>query len=54
MKTALDSGYRHFDTAYVYQNEQAIGEVINDAMANGKVAREDLFIVTKVCIMVDW
>jgi len=46
--SALESGYRHFDCAYAYMNEDAIGEVFNDWIKSGKIKREDLFIVTKV------
>ena len=45
---ALDLGYRLFDSASVYGNEEQIGEVIQEAIANGKFKREDLFITTKV------
>lgn len=45
---AIDLGYRHFDTAYYYQNEKQIGDAINTKMAEGLVTREDLFLTTKV------
>lgn len=48
---ALESGYRHIDTAYLYQNESSIGEVIQEWMEKGKLKREDLFISTKVRIL---
>lgn len=41
---ALDVGYRHFDTARAYGNEQDIGPVL----ARTEVTRERLFITTKV------
>lgn len=44
--TALDCGYRHIDTAQVYDNEQAVGEGIKRA----SVDREELFLATKVWI----
>ena len=31
VKTALDIGYRHIDTAEMYQNEQGVGQGIRDA-----------------------
>lgn len=45
---AIDAGYRLIDTASCYQNEGAIGEAIQEAIAAGKVKREELFITTKV------
>ena len=45
---ALESGYRHIDTAYNYQNEGAIGEVIQEWITSGKLKREELFVTTKV------
>ena len=48
ISSALECGYRHFDCAYAYMNEDAIGEVFNEWITSGKIKREDLFIVTKV------
>ncbi|ALC45079.1 CG2767 [Drosophila busckii] len=45
---ALELGYRHIDTAPVYGNEQAIGNVLKRWLDAGKVQREDLYIVTKL------
>lgn len=44
IKTALESGYRHFDSAQVYDNEHLLGE----SLKNSNVKREDLFITTKI------
>ena len=44
VSTALKAGYRHIDTAAVYQNEEGVGKGI---VASG-VAREDIFLTTKV------
>jgi diketogulonate reductase-like aldo/keto reductase len=46
--TALELGYRHIDTAYMYQNEAAIGKTLKKWFDSGKLKREDIFIVTKV------
>lgn len=40
---ALDVGYRHVDTAEMYENEAAVG----DALAAADVDREDVFVATK-------
>ncbi len=41
---ALDTGYRHIDTAQMYQNEEAVGMAIQES----PVEREDIFLTTKV------
>jgi diketogulonate reductase-like aldo/keto reductase len=43
---ALESGYRLFDTAASYMNEAAVG----NALKTSGVAREDLFITTKLWV----
>lgn len=47
---AIDAGYRLFDTAAVYGNEKAMGEALKEAMASGKVKREELFITSKLWV----
>jgi diketogulonate reductase-like aldo/keto reductase len=42
--SALKAGYRHIDTAAVYQNEEAVGRAIKDS----GLKRKDLFITTKL------
>ncbi|MFP4478922.1 MAG: aldo/keto reductase [Candidatus Izemoplasmatales bacterium] len=42
--TALETGYRHIDTAAVYGNEEAVGKAIKDS----DVKREDIFVTTKL------
>ena len=48
LKVAIDAGYRHIDTAFIYQNEWVIGEVIAEYIKEGKIKREDIFITTKL------
>ena len=45
---AIRSGYRLFDCASVYGNEDLIGKVFEDAMKEDVVKREELFITSKV------
>ena len=45
---AIEVGYRLFDCAAVYGNEELIGQVFQAAFDKGTVKREELFITTKV------
>ena len=45
---AIKVGYRHFDTAQSYFNEEQVGDAIQTAINEGLVKREELFITTKV------
>ena len=44
---AAEVGYRHFDCASVYGNEDLIGGALQRVMANG-IAREDLWVTSKL------
>ena len=46
VRTALEAGYRHVDTAQIYGNESAVG----DGIAAADVERDDIFLATKVWI----
>ena len=46
VRTALETGYRHIDTAQIYRNEAAVG----DGIAAADVDREEIFLATKVWI----
>jgi diketogulonate reductase-like aldo/keto reductase len=43
---ALKLGFRHVDTAQIYKNEQAVGDVL----AESGIPRQDIFLTTKVWI----
>ena len=47
---AVTAGYRLFDTAASYFNEEAVGRALKRAVADGIAAREELFIVTKLWV----
>ncbi|ALI04728.1 2,5-didehydrogluconate reductase DkgB [Pseudomonas sp. FW306-02-F02-AA] len=48
IKHALETGFRHFDCAERYRNEDKVGVAIKEFLETGKVRREDLFITTKL------
>ncbi len=41
---ALQNGYRHIDTAYVYENECSVGKAIKDS----QIDRKNIFVTTKL------
>ena len=45
---AVRAGYRHFDSAADYANEEQTGEGLTRAMAEGLVTREELWITSKL------
>ncbi len=48
IRTAINLGYRHFDCAFIYMNEKEIGSALRDAIADGNVKREDLWVTSKL------
>ena len=44
VSSAFEVGYRHIDTAQMYQNEQGVGE----AIAASGIARDELYVTTKL------
>jgi diketogulonate reductase-like aldo/keto reductase len=46
--SAIKNGYRLIDTAALYMNEEAVGEAIKEAINEGIVTREELFVTTKL------
>ena len=51
VRSALDVGYRLIDTAEMYGEggaEEVVGQALHEAFRSGRLAREDVFVVTKV------
>ena len=47
---AIKAGYRLIDTAASYTNEDAVGEAVKEAIAQGVCTREELFITSKMWV----
>jgi diketogulonate reductase-like aldo/keto reductase len=47
-KTALEVGFRHFDCAERYRNEQAVGDAMQEVIKAGTIQRKDIFVTTKL------
>jgi alcohol dehydrogenase (NADP+) len=47
-KTALGVGFRHLDCAERYGNEKSVGDAMQEAFETGTLAREDIFVTTKL------
>uniref|UniRef100_A0A480W9N8 Aldo-keto reductase family 1 member C1 n=1 Tax=Sus scrofa TaxID=9823 RepID=A0A480W9N8_PIG len=47
-KYAIEVGFRHIDSAYLYQNEEQVGQAIRSKIADGTVKREDIFYTSKL------
>ena len=48
VKEALHAGFRHFDCAERYRNEEQVGIALQEVLASGTIRREELFITTKL------
>lgn len=48
VKEALKNGVRLIDTAYMYNNEEEVGQAIREAMDEYGIAREEIFVITKL------
>lgn len=47
---AIRAGYRLIDTAASYTNEDAVGEAVREAIAEGLCTREELFVTSKMWV----
>lgn len=47
-KIAIDNGFRHFDSAYLYEVEEEVGQAIRSKIEDGTVKREDIFYTSKL------
>ena len=47
VKSVTEVGYRHIDTAAIYENEEIVGEALKEVVEAG-VSREELFVTTKL------
>lgn len=48
VKYALETGFRHFDCAERYRNEDKVGHAFQQVFAAGNIRREEVFITTKL------
>lgn len=48
LKFAIKHGYRSIDTAAIYQNEEGVGQAIQEGLAETGLSREELFVTSKV------
>ena len=47
-RDALEAGFRHLDCAERYRNEREVGEALRAGLGGGGIAREDIFVTTKL------
>ena len=48
VRWAIKIGYKHIDCASIYGNEKEIGQAIHDAIGEGDIKREELFVSSKL------
>jgi diketogulonate reductase-like aldo/keto reductase len=47
-RTALEVGFRQFDCAERYRNEEAVGDAMQEVFKAGRIERKDVFVTTKL------
>jgi diketogulonate reductase-like aldo/keto reductase len=47
-RAALEAGFRVIDTAERYRTEREVGEAMQEVFEDGKIKREDVFVITKL------
>ncbi|MGA2229717.1 MAG: aldo/keto reductase [Tepidisphaeraceae bacterium] len=47
-KAALEAGFRVLDTAERYRTEKEVGEAMQEVFKEGKIKREEVFVITKL------
>nr|XP_034982592.1 aldo-keto reductase family 1 member C3-like isoform X2 [Zootoca vivipara] len=47
-KIAIELGFRHIDSAYVYQTEEHVGRAVRAKISDGTIKREDIFYTGKL------
>jgi diketogulonate reductase-like aldo/keto reductase len=47
-KAALEAGFRTIDTAERYRTETEVGQAMREVFNEGKIKREDVFVITKL------
>src|SRR3954451_258648 len=47
-RAALEAGFRLLDTAERYRTEKEVGEAMQEMFSEGRVKREDVFVITKL------
>jgi diketogulonate reductase-like aldo/keto reductase len=48
VEAALETGFRHFDCAERYRNEETVGDALRRGLARVGVKREEVFVTTKL------
>lgn len=47
-RSALQAGFRHFDSAERYRNEREVGQALHAEFSAGTIARKDIFVTAKL------